>query len=85
MLKTNSLPVLFSDAFLRSATEPQRKAIADTDDEMISMTIRVPRGLRNYYESQAKAIGAASPSAIIAMVLEGVKQQSEMYAEKLNK
>lgn len=45
---------------------------APQDGPAVTMSVRVPRRVRAYYEAQARACGAASPSAMVAMVLQGV-------------
>ncbi|MDO9421075.1 MAG: hypothetical protein Q7T66_10460 [Herminiimonas sp.] len=73
-----NLPNLFQTMFRQGSAENSEPtaAVDSRLDGMVSMTIRVPPALRSYYEIQAKAIGAASPSALIAMALEGVRHET---------
>lgn len=72
-----------SDLYDRMVANGSRMAAANTaldDGPTVPMSVRVPPAIKSYYEAQAKACGAASASAMVAMVLHGVMLSTQEQA-----
>ena len=72
-LKFPSLQELFDLMITRGAsTASAAVALIPGDTVTIPLSVRVQPRIKAYFEAQAEACGAASASAMVAMVLEGV-------------
>jgi hypothetical protein len=78
-----TLTSLFTGVFNRAARQHRvmERAPLSDPDEIVSMTLRIPAELKQFYEGQATASGASSASALLGMVLQAVRQETEEKAQ----